>query len=97
MCYVVLIRIQKSLIPVVIFSLLIIQAREAMAALSTQILQYTKKNNIIPEKPKLLRKDMFAMADPIEEYGDRDKGQTRLTKNASRTSVISVKSTGGKR
>ncbi|XP_048771091.2 copine-9-like [Ostrea edulis] len=61
-------------------------AKEAMAALSTQIIQYMKKNNLKPNKPKLIRKDIM---DPFT-----DDQPNLLLKSMSRTSLISVKTTG---
>uniref|UniRef100_K1Q8E5 Copine-4 n=1 Tax=Magallana gigas TaxID=29159 RepID=K1Q8E5_MAGGI len=62
-------------------------AKEAMAALSTQIVQYMKKNNLIPNKPKLIRSDI------LESFSD-DQAPKLLPHSTSRTSLISVKTAG---
>ncbi|XP_078322856.1 copine-9-like isoform X2 [Crassostrea virginica] len=62
-------------------------AKEAMAALSTQIIQYMKKNNITPNKPKLIRSDI------LDSFTD-DRAPKLLAKSPSRASLISVKTAG---
>ncbi|XP_061177290.1 copine-3-like [Saccostrea echinata] len=61
-------------------------AKEAMAALSTQIIQYMKKNNLTPNKPKLIRNEL------LESFTD-DQPKL-LPKSTSKASLISVKTTG---
>lgn len=70
-------------------SLFTLQAKEAMAALSTQIIQYMKKNNITPNKPKLIRSDI------LDSFTD-DQTPKLLAKSPSRASLISVKTAGKK-
>lgn len=70
-------------------SLFTFQAKEAMAALSTQIIQYMKKNNITPNKPKLIRSDI------LDSFTD-DQAPKLLAKSPSRASLISVKTAGKK-
>lgn len=66
-----------------------LKAKEAMAALSTQIIQYMKKNNLTPNKPKLIRSDI------LESFSD-DQAPKLLPQSMSRTSLISVKTAGKK-
>ena len=68
------------------------QARDAFAVLSTQIIDYMKTKNIIPNRPKLSMDTNSSSLSQLAEMNGVEQASLRMSRSSSVLSERSIKS-----